>query len=73
MELSSSNIKKIIIFSQKKAFLISYQKKDSVVFSKMKACTFWSQPSKFFLKKIIFFLEKIYCFLKRKLFLYSAK
>ena len=43
MELSSSNIKKTLIISQKKAFLI---------FPEMKPCTFRPQPSKFFPKKI---------------------
>ena len=60
MELSSSNIKKILIFSQRKSFLIFSQKKTFLIFSQkkaflmfpeMKPCTFWPQPSKFFPKK----------------------
>ena len=37
MELSSSNIKEILIFSQKKAFLIFSQKKVFLVFSQKKS------------------------------------
>ena len=40
MKVSSSNIKKIIIFSQKKAFLIISQKKAFLRDSHMKPCTF---------------------------------
>ena len=37
MELSSSNIKKILIFSQKKVF---------VIFSEIDLCTFHAKPEK---------------------------
>ena len=40
MELSSSNNKKILIFSQNKAFLIFSQKKAFLVFLEMEPCTF---------------------------------
>ena len=40
MELSSSNIKKILIFSQKKAFLIFSQKEVFLIFLEMEPCTF---------------------------------
>ena len=40
MELSSSNIKKILIFPQKKAFLIFSQKKVFLIFPEMEPCTF---------------------------------
>ena len=40
MELSSSKIKKILIFSQKKAFLLFSQKKAFLIFPKTEPCTF---------------------------------
>ena len=43
VELSSSNIKKILIFSLGKAFLIFYQKKAFLLFPEMEFCT--SQPN----------------------------
>ena len=46
MELSSSNIKKILIFSQKKAFLIFSQKKAFLKFPKTEPCTFQSKLKK---------------------------
>ena len=52
MELSSSNIKKILTFSQRKAFLIFSQKKAFLIFPEMKPCTSRPQPSKFVNKKI---------------------
>ena len=39
-EHSSSNIKKILIFSQKRAFFIFFQKKVFLTFPEMKPCTF---------------------------------
>ena len=58
MELAV-RLKKICIFSQRKAFIFS-PKKAFLIFQEMKPCTFWFQPSKFFPK--IFFL---YLFLKK--------
>ena len=43
MELSSSNIKKIVILSQKKTFLIFPQKKGFLMFPEMEPCTFQSK------------------------------
>ena len=40
MESSSSNIKKILIFSQKKAFPIFSQNKAFLIFPEMEPCTF---------------------------------
>ena len=40
MQLSSSNIKKILIFSQKKAFFIFSQKRAFLTFPEMEPCTF---------------------------------
>ena len=40
MELFSSNIKKILIFSQKKIFLIFSQKKVFLIFPQEEPCTF---------------------------------
>ena len=44
MELSCSNIKRILIFSQKKSFLIFSQKKAFLVFPEMETCTMETQP-----------------------------
>ena len=52
MELFSSNVKKILIFSQKKAFPI---------FLQMKPCTFYPKLKKYHLLR-----EKLLCFKKRK-------
>ena len=46
MKLSSSNIKKILIFSQKKTFLIFSQKKAFLIFPKTEPSTFQSPSSK---------------------------
>ena len=46
MELSSSNIKKILIFCQKKAFLIFSQKKAFLIFPEMEPSTFQSKLEK---------------------------
>ena len=43
MENSSSNIKKILILSQKKAFLIFSQNKAFLIFPEMEPCTFQSK------------------------------
>ena len=43
MELSSYNIKKIVILSQKKTFLIFPQKKGFLMFPEMEPCTFQSK------------------------------
>ena len=55
MELSSCNIKKIIIFSQKKAFLL-FQKMETLgkflIFSKKKSCSYFPKnrnPKKLFI------------------------
>ena len=52
MELSSSHMKRILIFSHGKSFPIFSQKKAFLIFPRMKACTFWPQPSTFFPKRI---------------------
>ena len=44
MELSSSNIKKILIFSPKKVFLISSQKEVFLTFTEMEPYTFQPMP-----------------------------
>ena len=46
MELSSSNIKKILIFPQKKAFLIFPQKKAFLIFPEMDPSTFYPKLKK---------------------------
>ena len=51
MKLSSSNIKEILIFSQKKDFLLFSRKAASLIFPKMKPWTFRPQTSKRFPKK----------------------
>ena len=57
MELSSSDIKELLIFSQKKAFLIFSQKIAFLIFPKIKPCTFQPKLEKY---KIIH-PEKISC------------
>ena len=52
MELSSLNIKKIHIFSQRKAFLIFFQKKSFLIFLEMKLCTSHPNPPPKKTKKI---------------------
>ena len=51
MVLSSSNIKKILIFSKKKAFPIFFQKKACYTF-RNETYTFWPKPSKIFPEKL---------------------
>ena len=46
MELSSSNITKILIFSLRKAFLIFSQKKAFLLFPEVESCTFQSKIEK---------------------------
>ena len=46
MELSSSNMKKILIFSQREVFLIFSQKKDFLIFPKMEPSHFSAQALK---------------------------
>ena len=82
MEVSSSNIKKILIFSQKKTFLMFSQKKAFLIFPKTERCTFQSKLEK---EKIIhpeknsYISENrnpaktSYIFLKRRLFLCFRK
>ena len=77
MVLSSSNIKKILIFSKKKAFLIFFQKKACYTF-RNETYTFWPNPQKFSLKNCLIFFpentcsEKV-CFCKRNIFSPSPK
>ena len=46
MELSNSDIKKILVFPQKKAFLIFPQKAAFLIFPEMEPCTFQYKPVK---------------------------
>ena len=46
MELSNSNIKKILIFSQKKPFFIFSQKKAFLIFPEIEPRTFQPKPKK---------------------------
>ena len=86
MKLSSSNINKILIFSQRKVFLIFSQKKSFLIFPKTEPCTSQPNPkqikrstpkknSLYFQKRnfLALILKKFLYFLKRKLFLYFLK
>ena len=72
MTLSSSNNKKILIFSQKKAFLIFSQKKAFLIFSQKKAFfTFSEMEPRTFLARFQIIKnsptrENLFCFRKRK-------
>ena len=77
MKHSSFNIKKILVFSQKKAFFVFSQGKAFIIFPEMEPCTFQSKhnPSG---EKFLYFrkwkLRKSFLyFLRRELVLYFGK